>query len=130
MESTLPLVVISVVNWNNAEDTLTCLNSLAKISYPRFEVVVVENGSQDDSLAKISFYQAPYPLHILPQKENFGFSGGHNIGMNYAREHSADYIFLLNNDAIVAPDILEKFVDAAQNNPRVGIFGPVIYYLS
>lgn len=127
---TSPLVVISVINWNDAEDTLKCLASLARLSYPHFEVVLVENGSNDGSLERLSAYQAPYPFHILRQYQNLGFSGGHNAGMHYARERAADFIFLLNNDAVVAPDILNKFLEEAEKNPKIGILGPSIYYLT
>ncbi len=119
-----------ILNWNNADDTLACLASLEKTTYSRFETVVIENNSQDDSLARISSYQAPYPLHILSQKENLGFAGGVNQGIRYAMAHNADFIFLLNNDARIAPDTIKKMLAAAQEHQNVGIFGPIIFHIS
>ncbi len=131
MESTAqPLVMFVILNWKNADDTLACLASLGKTTYDRFEAVVIENGSHDDSLVRISAWKSSYPLHILPQKENLGFAGGVSVGIRHAIAHNADFIFLLNNDARIAPDTLKTMIAVALKHQNIGIFGPIIYHLA
>jgi GT2 family glycosyltransferase len=127
-ESAWPLVSVVVLNWNGAADTLTCLNSLAALTYPDFNVVVVDNGSTDDSLARLGPYIAPYPLTLLETGRNLGYAGGNNVGTRHALEHGADFVLVLNNDTTVAPDLLERLVESAQRNPDAGVFSARIMY--
>lgn len=121
-----PRVVIIVLNWNGCTDTLECLASLQKVEYPSFEVLVVDNGSSDDSVEHI---RRDFPLvTVLETGQNLGFVGGNNIGLEYARGAGAEYALLLNNDTEVAPDFLMKLVLAGESDPMVGIAGPSIYY--
>jgi GT2 family glycosyltransferase len=121
----LPLIAIIVLNWNGKKDTLACLNSLEKLSYPHFETIVVDNGSNDDSVPAI---RAQFPhVHLIENQTNLGFSEGNNVGMRVALEHNAQLLFLLNNDTIVAPDILERFIEMFQSNPQAGILGAKIF---
>ena len=77
-----PNVWCVVLNWNGAEDTVACLDALKKSTYANLNVLVVDNGSTDDSLAKI---RAGHPgVLALQSKENIGFAGGNNIGIRYA----------------------------------------------
>ena len=87
---------------------------------------MVDNGSKDDSVRVI---RENYPQVIMIEnKENLGYSGGNNIAMSYAMQNDADYMWLLNNDAIVEVDTLSKLVDIGENSPNVGILSPIIYY--
>lgn len=158
-----PKISIIILNWNNWEDTIECLESVFGITYPEYTVVVVDNGSEDDSIEKIKAYcngkirvdspffaynlhNKPIPLTEYTRKEaetmnsecstrllliknekNYGFSEGNNIGMQMRLNH-ADYILLLNNDTVVAPDFLDKLVDVAERDATIGIVGPKIYY--
>jgi GT2 family glycosyltransferase len=123
-----PLISIVVLNWNGAADTLACLDSLAALTYPNFNVVVVDNGSSDDSLAGLRPYTAPYPLTLLETGRNLGYAGGNNVGMRYALKHGADFVLVLNNDTTVAPDLLERLLESAQRNPDAGVFSARIMY--
>ena len=122
-----PLVCIVLVNWNGWPDTLGCLSSLEALRYPRFEIVLIDNGSDDDSVERI---QAEYPALTLLQKDhNTGFTGGHNAGIAFALNHGAEYILLLNNDTVVDPDFLTHMVAAARADGRIGGLTPKIYFL-
>ena len=122
----MPLkIAIIVLNWNGKSDTLACLESLNKLTYPHFEVLVVDNGSTDGSATAI---QARFPQHLLIQTgSNLGFAEGNNKGIKKALERGADLLFLLNNDTVVAPDILERFVETYRAHPKAGILGAKIY---
>lgn len=123
----MPKVFIIVLNWNGKDDTIECIESLKKIDYSNYKIVIVDNGSSDgsdDIIPRRYFKEIPF----IETKKNFGYSGGNNIGIKYALEHGADYVLLLNNDTIVEPDFLSKLVEAAEANKTIGIVGPMIYF--
>ncbi len=122
-----PKVFIILVNWNGWEDTIECLQSLEALDYPNREVVVVDNGSTDQSVSKI---RAEYPdITLVGSKKNTGFAGGNNLGIKYANEKDADYYWLLNNDTVVEKDALSALVERMEENPAIGICGSkLIYY--
>lgn len=123
-----PLIYLIILNWNGLRDTLECLESVYAIDYPNFEVVVVDNGSQDDPCAEI---KAKFPGTVLIENdENLGFAEGNNVGIRHALKHGADYIFLLNNDTVVDPHVLKELSGASQKFNDRGIFGAQIYYYS
>ena len=124
----LPLITIVVLNWNGVTDTLVCLNSLAALTYANFTVIVVDNGSTDDSLARLRAYNAPYPLTLIATGRNLGYAGGNNVGTRHALECGADFVLVLNNDTTVAPDLLERLLDSAQCNADAGVFSARILY--
>ncbi len=120
----IPKVSIVVLNWNNFEDTKDCSESLGKITYPNYEVIIVDNGSIDGSTYRI---QKEFPQYnYIYNDDNLGFAGGTNIGMKYALERGADYIFFINNDMIVDKGFLEPLVKAMEDK-KVGLVGPVTY---
>ena len=126
--SDLPKVVVVVLNWNGRMDTLACLDSLADVTYPNWEVIVVDNGSEDGSVEAIR--KAHPAATVIESAENLGFAGGNNLGLEAALRRSADFILLLNNDTIVAPDVLSAFVTAAREHPDAGAYSGRIYFLS
>jgi len=121
-----PLVIVVVVNWNGLADTLECLGSLARLDYPNYDTVVVDNGSTDGSVPAIR--ERFELVMVVENSENLGYAGGNNIGLEHAMRRGADYALLLNNDTLVAPDCLCRLVAAAQADPEVGMAGPIIYY--
>ncbi len=121
----IPKVSVIILNWNNASDTLECLESLKHLDYPNFHILVVDNGSTDNSPAII---REKYPgIEITETRQNLGYAEGNNAGIRSAMEKGADYIFILNNDTKTAPDLLTKLVDAAEASPDIGMVGPQVY---
>jgi GT2 family glycosyltransferase len=124
--NTHPHVSIILLNWNQPEFTLACLESLDHVEYPSFDVIVVDNGSVDNSVPLI---RQRFPgVTLLENPENLGFAGGNNVGIQHALERGADYLLLLNNDTEVAPNMLRALVDVGEAEPGVGALGPKIYY--
>lgn len=125
-QSAGPDVWCIVLNWNGWRDTVQCLDALRKCSYAKFTPIVVDNGSTNDSVVRI---KNTHPdILILETGSNLGFAAGNNVGIRFALEHGADYVWLLNNDTIAAPDALSEMVEKARTNPRIGAVASVCYY--
>jgi GT2 family glycosyltransferase len=119
-----PSVLSVVLNWNNYDDTARCLDSLSKLSYPSHRTLVVDNGSQDDSGARLD---ADYPdVEVVFNDDNLGFAGGMNRGIDAALDRGADYLWLLNNDLLVEDGLLDGLVDRMGSNPNLGVLSPII----
>lgn len=120
------LVSIIILNWNGLLDTLECLESLKRVTYPNYQVVVVDNGSRNDEGQVI---KQKFPkIHLIQNKKNEGFAEGNNIGIRYAVGYRPEYFLLLNNDTVVSPGFLDTLVDYTKAHPEVGIVGPKILY--
>jgi GT2 family glycosyltransferase len=122
-----PTVNIVVLNWNGFKDTSELLESLSKIIYRNYRIIVVDNNSHQNESERLrnSYGKA---IHIISCKENLGFAGGNNIGIKYSLQDNADYILLLNNDTIVQPDFLEILLRKFESDERAGIIAPRINY--
>lgn len=125
----IPFVAIIILNWNSWQETFSCLESLCKITYPYWQVIVVDNGSSNDSVAQIGAWACKHdiPLTLLPTGRNLGFTGGNNVGIRHAIKQAVDYVLLLNNDTTVARNFLEPLVEFAESHPHAGMIGPVVY---
>jgi GT2 family glycosyltransferase len=121
-----PRVAIVIVNWNGMRDTLECLASLQQDHFQEKQVIVVDNGSADESVSTI---RAAFPeVTVLETSANLGFTGGNNVGIEYALKAGAEYVYLLNNDTVCAPDALSALITAAEEEPGLGLLTPVIHY--
>lgn len=121
-----PRVFCIVLNWNGWQDTIECLDALKESTYPELTTIVVDNGSSDDSIARI---RAAYPNFLLLESgKNLGFAGGNNIGIRYALSQGADYVWLLNNDTKPAPEALTALVAKARTDSRIGAAASICYY--
>ncbi len=118
-------VFIIVLNYNGGDDLKRCLDSVYKLNYPNFEVVVVDNDSDDDSFEKAR--RRFRKFHFIKNSRNLGFSAGNNVAIKWALEKMADYVFLLNNDAVVEKNVLSKLVEVMEGDEKMGIVSPVIY---
>jgi GT2 family glycosyltransferase len=117
-----PELATVVVNWNGWEDTLACLDSLAQTDYPDLHVIVVDNGSTDDSVARL--LESPVRFTLIEAGENLGFAGGNNLGIRRALADGAELIWLLNNDTVVSPDAPRKLAQfATEHKDAADFFG-------
>ena len=122
-----PKVSIIILNWNGLEDTIECLESLRKITYPNYDVTVVDNGSRGNDAQVMQEKFGDY-IHLIKNDKNDGYAGGNNIGITSALANSQpDYILLLNNDTVVAPGFLTEMVKVAERDDQNGIVGPKTY---
>jgi hypothetical protein len=161
MQKSAPLMVISILNWNGWQNTVTCLKSVRQLNYSNYLIVIVDNGSTDDSVERIKGWAredlgpgqslVEYPaetalrggeeaseaaldgaasagrLVLIRNKENQGFTGGNNVGIQYSmrRNRPASCVFLLNNDAWPEPDCLTHIM-AVHRQTGAGIVGAVV----
>jgi GT2 family glycosyltransferase len=106
-----PLVYALVLNWNGADEAIECLISLRQQSYRNLKMLVVDNGSIDDSVKRIG---TAFPeAEILVNAENLGFAGGVNVGLRHAIAVRADYVVVLNNDLVLDGNCIGEMVRQA-----------------
>jgi GT2 family glycosyltransferase len=119
-----PTVYVVVLNWNGSRDTIRCLNALARVDYANLHIILVDNGSTNDSVEQIR--HAHPDLLLLENGKNLGFAGGNNPGILYALQQNAAFVWLLNNDTEPEPGALEPLVRKAQSDPQIGAVGSIL----
>jgi len=173
VNKTFPKVTLITLNWNSWRDTIECLESVLKINYPNFNVILVDNNSQDGSFEQIiswaegksleeieSFFPhlvKPYitkpisykiceisngylncqncvegigkiKIYILKSNKNLGFAVANNVAIKFLQEQLlGNYYFLLNNDTVVEPNVLDHLVSTMEQNPNIGVAQSTIY---
>lgn len=120
-KSELKTVSIIFPNYNGKKDTLEYLESLKKTTYPKIEVIVIDNASVDGSVEAI---KKKYPhVKIIRNKENLGITIAENQGV---RESKGEYLIFTDNDMIVhQPEWVSKLVETAESDEKIGIVVPV-----
>jgi len=124
-----PKVVIQIIHYGSIEDTLFCLQSIFDLNYDNFEVLVIDNsdrGATEES--KLIELESDKKISLIKTDCNKGFTGGHNIGFEFSISHNADYIWVLNNDAVVLNDTLEKLVSEIDSDEKIGAISRIIYH--
>lgn len=107
-------VSLILVTWNSARFLPRCLDGIAQQTFPDVELIVVDNGSADDSVAIV---RARFPhATIVQNTENEGFSRAVNQGIAYA---SGEFVQLVNPDAFLGPDYVAKLVAALESDERL-----------
>lgn len=123
---TEPLIYIIILNWNGYKDTIACIESIERITYKNYIILIVDNGSTDES---VKVFKTRFPnVKLMENQINLGFAGGCNVGINYALKNNANYVLLLNNDTIVQCNFLSELVDISESDTQIGILSPLIYY--
>ena len=118
-------VWIVVLNWNRRAETLACLASVGRAELGGATVVVVDNGSQDGTVAAV---REQFPaVRVVALDENRGFAGGCNAGIRAALEAGAGAVLLLNNDTEVAPDFLAPLVSVMNRTARAAAVAGAVF---
>lgn len=145
------MTAIIILNWNGWEDTVECLSSLKNVNEDFF-IVLIDNGSTNDSIAKISYYLKynwPYDYYFHKEnddihintikkhdiifyslKENYGFAKGNNKGLELAKKFNPKFGLLLNNDTIVDSHFLTNLLSFKKSYPKFSILTPLIFFYS
>lgn len=119
---------IILVNYNGAADTLQCIDSLKRMTYSNYRIIVADNGSSDNSLKILYEKKEETDFELLELAENRGFSAGNNAGIRLALELGAEYILLLNNDTLVDRDFLKRLMEAKTDLPVDSVMTSTILY--
>lgn len=122
-----PKVLISILNWNGARKTVKCLQSMEnELDFgAAVTVIVIDNGSREDDVALLA-EQMPSTAVLKRLPVNLGFTGGHNVAIDIALKEGYDFIWLLNNDAVVAPGCLRELVKSMLQDQACGAVSPVL----
>jgi len=124
-----PQVVVVVLNWNGYDDTCKCVYSLIEIEYENYDIVVVDNGSEEDELAAL---KADFGDNIIgiQNASNYGFGKGNNKGIEWAlKNRDPAYVLTLNNDTTVEQDFLTSLIGEVRTQSQhenIAAAGPVI----
>ncbi len=114
--------MVVVPNWNGADDLPACIDSVLAQSHRDFTLVIVDNGSSDDSLGTIESYQKKDKrIHAVWRDKNYGFTGGVNPGLEFAIREKAAYAALLNNDAVADKHWLKELATFLDAHPKYGV---------
>ena len=124
------LIAIILVNYNGFGDTVACVQSILKSKYKEYKIILVDNGSKDkEKINKDEFLNAN--TDIVISDENLGFSGGNNLGINYAKKkYDPDYYLLLNNDTVIVDNTLSELMAHSNLVEKTGLVTGKIYYYS
>ncbi len=123
------LVVTIILNLNKKEDILKCLESVCKLDYSPYKIIVIDNGSTDGSIEAIS--KAFPEVHLIRSVHNLGVAGGRNLGVEYANNNfQYKYLFFLDNDTLVEKKSLSELVNAIQKDNHIGLATPKTYMMS
>lgn len=142
-------VSIVILNYNGYIDTIECFESLEKITYSNYNIVIVDNASPDGAMNDILHYmnerkinnryfqtfeqaieseKQEFDVVLIQSGNNNGYGHGNNIGIKYALKQGTDYVLVLNNDTIVEPDFLEPMVQMCEKDKNIGIASGKIYF--
>ncbi|HEX3048864.1 MAG TPA: glycosyltransferase family 2 protein [Bacillota bacterium] len=116
-----PLIYVVILNYNGTRDTVECVQSLLQLDYPNYRILVIDNGSAVSCLEEI---KKTFPgVVVMDSGGNLGFAGGCTLGIRFALDRGAEYVWLLNNDTVVEAESLTALVQALEQNDECGIVG-------
>jgi len=119
-----PLISIVTLNWNTAGMTCCFLESSRQLNYRNYEILVCDMNSDVDPSFQIGSYDFPHTT-VLRSNKNLGFAGGNNWGIAQAK---GDYIFIVNNDTELTPDLLHLLLEPFREDPSIGVVCPKIRF--
>src|SRR5581483_3692677 len=126
--ATVASVTVVILHLDATDALRACLHSCARMTYGRYELMVVANGSRVPPKEADLCAVAGRPVIVLHSPVNCGFAAGINLGIRSALSRGAEYVLLLNDDTEVTADLLDRLVAATESDRRLGAVGPAIYY--
>jgi len=146
-------VYILILNWNSWQDTIECIESILNLNFKNFQLIVIDNASQDNSVGHIKEYlsrkkvtftvyleeealqggspekELPNSIIIIKNKENYGFAKGNNTALKFVlKRRDFSFVWLLNNDAVADKEALSHLIRVAKKDKQIGFVGSVIRY--
>lgn len=124
-------VAIVVLNYNGGDLLVDCIKSFLNLEGIIFKLILVDNGSNDGSIEKAEKIDAGKKIKIIHTGQNLGYTGGNNVGIEYAMKKGFDYVMIVNSDTIVLnPLFLKEMVDYGERTPDAAIIGPKVFFRS
>lgn len=121
-----PRLATVILNTDRCDDTLACLDSMARQSIDRNQVIVLDNCSNQDCSAKLS---RVFPqVTVIRLESNRGYAGNNNVGIEVALKEGVEWILILNEDVVLDPRAVELLLEAVADRSDVGIVGPMVYH--
>lgn len=117
---------IVVLNYINYSETIACVDSLLKQTGVLFQIVIVDNGSNNESAEVLrKKYNEAECVHIIPNSQNSGYAKGNNIGINWLRKQGLDFIVICNSDIILSSEkILLQMTKGISGD--IGLIIPIV----
>ncbi len=116
-----PRVAVLILTWNRVDEVVPCLESFKNNEFTDAEIVVMDNGSEDETVPTV---KRDFPWATLIENgTNLGFCRGNNVGLQWALERGYDYVMLLNSDTMVIPGLISELVKVLDEDPTIGIVG-------
>ncbi len=128
-----PRTAALLLNWRQAALTEQCMFDLVAARGPGLQVLLIDNGSGDDSRSRLEAAAAQattagLPTDVLALPTNLGFTGGMNAGLKWAAAAGCDFVLVLNNDLRLPRDFLAPLVAVLQHDPRVAAVAPTVVH--
>ena len=132
MENATPLCGVVIVNWCGATDTIACWKSVVQSTYAQLEILVIDNASPDGSFDVMAGAlssggaEAQQYVTLLRNDQNLGYAAANNRGIRECIQRGCEYVLVLNNDTLVAPDAIAALITVARRRPKAGLIGACI----
>ena len=125
-----PFVVVVTLNYNGSSFLQECIDSILDSDYSNFKVIIVDNGSKDNSLELLErLYGSNDKVIVLKNKKNLGYSKGMNVGLDYGFNNlEADFCLVMNNDTFLDKHAINALVEVAQKDEKIGFVTGKVYY--
>ncbi|MBS1745944.1 MAG: glycosyltransferase family 2 protein [Bacteroidetes bacterium] len=118
-----PLISLITINYNNTGVTTDFLKSVQHLNYPNIEVIVVDNDSAKNPTEEL---KNVFPsVKVIESEKNLGFAGGNNLGIKASK---GEYLFFVNNDTELTPQILNGLLEVFETHPDAGVVSPKFHY--
>ncbi len=122
------MTYIILVNYNGFQDTKECVHSILEGDNCNSHIVIVDNGSTDESVQQLQEICSER-VTLLCAEKNLGFSGGNNLGIQYAMEQGAEYVMLLNNDTVVTTSFMKPMLETVRKyNNKAAVTCKIKYF--